>query len=153
MTALQLARDLIRRHEGFRAYAYDDDSGQPLQPGMALRGHPSVGYGRCLDLKGVTEREAEMMLETDLNDAFAGVVRFAGDALDGLGPVRQAVLVDVAVNVGTTGLMRFTQLQAAILRGDMEAAAVELLDSQAARRAPSRYEELARLWREAEDVA
>jgi hypothetical protein len=81
------------------------------------------------------------------------VVRFTGESLDALGPMRQAVLTDVCHNVGSAGLAKFTQLQAAIARGDMEAAAVELLDSQAARRAPARFAELARLWREAEDVA
>jgi lysozyme len=57
---------LLEREEGLRLAVYDDATGKPLLPGMKVVGHPTIGIGRCLDRKGITEAEARALLENDL---------------------------------------------------------------------------------------
>ena len=68
-THRELAARLIRDGEGLRLKVYDDASGKPVTAGSVLAGHPSIGYGRNLAGKGISESEADAMLAEDLVDA------------------------------------------------------------------------------------
>ena len=46
--------------EGVRLRVYDDATGEPLHPGMTLKGHPSIGYGRALDVNGISLKESKL---------------------------------------------------------------------------------------------
>ncbi len=128
------ARDLggllIRRHEKLMHLAYDDATGKVLRPGMTLIGHPTVGYGRALDVKGISEHEAELLLAPDLADAEAIAIRLAGAAWPELDVVRKAVLVDMAHNLGNGLAVSWPGLRAAIRRHDYPAAAASMVASR-----------------------
>ena len=75
--------DLIRRHEGLR-----------LRPYHCTANRLTIGYGRNLEDRGITEEEAEYLLENDLKAIREELV----DNIDSwaqLSDVRQAVLIDM----------------------------------------------------------
>ncbi|MBO1074877.1 glycoside hydrolase family protein [Roseomonas marmotae] len=137
---------LLAREEGLRLTVYDDATGKPLVPGMALRGHPTIGIGRCLDRKGITRAEALGLLENDLSEVraqVAGALPWAG----GLSEARQVVLQAMAFQLGLAGLLGFKGTLAAMRRGDWPAAAEGMLASLWARQTPARAARMAAMMR------
>ncbi len=124
--------DLIKRHEGLRLHPYLDSVGKC-----------TIGYGRNLDDEGITQPEAEGLLEVDLS--MVTVKCMSLNCWRDLDEVRQAVLIDVAFNVGYGGLLEFRQMLDALTKHDYATAARELLNSKAAIQLPNRYSELAQM--------
>lgn len=124
--------ELIRRHEGLR-----------LKPYKCPAGKITIGYGRNLVDNGITESEAEMLLATDIQNAYAEVSKFT--FFSRLNLDRQAVLVDMAFNLGITRLKQFKKMIAALERADYKTAAKEALDSTWARQTGTRAKELAHI--------
>ncbi|HWP84897.1 MAG TPA: glycoside hydrolase family protein [Terriglobia bacterium] len=123
----------LKRHEGFRQFPYRD-----------TRGILTIGYGRNLESRGITAEEASYLLENDILRAVKSLrERLSGFAQ--LGPARQAVLVNMAVNLGVNGLLGFRKTLAAIEVGDYAEAAREMLRSRWAEQVPARARELAKL--------
>lgn len=123
-----------------------------LMPYRDSVGLLTIGYGRCIERVGITKSEAEYLLMSDIHATIAAVEKALPwfSRLDG---IRQRVLINVAFNAGTHGLLGFKDMLAACQRGDYDVAADELLDSEAARTtAPSRYIKLARMMRTGEVV-
>lgn len=147
MTALTLAADLIARHEDVRLRVYDDATGQPVVPGYTLKGHPTIGVGRCLDRKGISASESDALLRNDLADALEGAIDFAGPAWHRIGEARQAVLIDMAHNLGAAGLAAFVRFRLALQGGSYEVAAAEMMDSRWARQVGRRAVTLATMMR------
>ncbi len=143
---LAMAAELVRLHEGWRQRAYDDATGEPLRPGHTLVGNPTVGWGRNLRDVGIRRHEAEILLAEDLKEAIGRARSFAGSVWDGLSVERRSVLTDMAFNLGGR-LMSFRRFRAALLRGDFEVAAREMLDSRWARQVGRRAETLAAMMR------
>jgi len=126
---------LVKRHEGLRLKPYKDTVGKL-----------TIGYGRNLEDVGITLEEAELMLEHDLDRALKDA-REVIAGFDELDEVRQAVLVDMAFNLGRAGLAGFRNMRAALALGDFERAASEMLDSLWARQVGRRAQELADMMR------
>jgi lysozyme len=128
----------LKRKEGFERYVYSCPAGKL-----------TVGFGRNLEDVGLTEEEASYLLENDMLRAFNGVRRSISwfDRLDG---VRQACLVEMAFNLGLTGLLRFHNTLAALARGHWDEAAIEALDSKWARQVGKRAEEIAEMFKTGE---
>ena len=123
------AADLIQSNEGRRLVAYDDATGKSLGPGSVLEGHPTIGIGRALDVRGISSAEAEALFAADLVDTSTALERELAWVIE-LDPVRRAVLVDMAFNLGVRGLLTFRRALAALKAGDCETCAVEMLDSR-----------------------
>ena len=131
----------LKDDEGTRLKVYDDATGQPIVPGTTVRGHPTIGTGRSLDIEGISPAESDLLLSNDI------LVRErtlnAQPWFAELDPVRQDVMVNASINLGLAGLLSFHQMIAALERHDYDGAAAELLDSDAARELPGRYHDLA----------
>lgn len=116
---------------GGRHVVYDDATGQPLKQGDTIKGHPTIGHGRNVAGKGISEDEARMMLLEDVRDAEDIARGFLGQVpWQALGDVRRAVLIDMAHNLGADGLYAFTKLRKAIHGLDFDAAASEIASSR-----------------------
>ena len=126
------AADLIKRHEGLR-----------LRPYTCTSGRLTIGWGRNLDGNGITEAEAEMMFGEDYARAEREAESLMGQQWRRLDEVRQAVLIDMAFNLGGAGLAKFRNTLAAVRRGAWHMAAVEMLDSRWARQVGHRASRLA----------
>jgi len=125
----RLKSDLIR-HEGMRLKPYKDTIGKL-----------TIGIGRCLDDVGISEDEALMLLEHDLESAIKWVRTLVD--FDSLDTVRQEVLVNMAFNVGIARLREFVHMLNAVAEGDFEKASKEMLDSVWAGQVGARALELA----------
>ena len=119
-------------HEGLRLKPYRD----------TIKGHLTIGVGRNLDTTGITRDEAIHLLRNDL----VRVRRELSAALPfftRLSPIRRQVLIDMAFNLGTRGLLKFKKMLAAIDRGDYEIASIEMLSSKWATQVGKRAQRLA----------
>lgn len=98
-------KDLLRVHEGRVLHAYDDATGRIIRRNTLVKGYPSIGYGRNLFGRGITETEAELLLSGDITDVCEEL-----DTLLSwwvlLDPVRQIALADMAFNLGPHNLVR-----------------------------------------------
>jgi len=149
MSAIDLAAQLIRKHEGLRLTVYDDATGKEIGPGYTLEGHPTIGYGRCLDRRGIDLAEANEMLRTDL-DAASWLAMDVTNAWNDLNAARRAVLIDMAHNLGGQGLLGFSKFRQALDRKAYDTAAAEMLDSKWARQVGARAVTLAEIMRTGE---
>lgn len=110
---LDAHRDQIRKHlvldEGLKLSAYQDSLG-----------YWTIGVGRLIDARkggGITALEAYDLLDHDLDTAIVGLVsRYPW--VDQIDPVRQAVLVELAFNMGHATLASFVSTLAAFQRQD-----------------------------------
>lgn len=126
---------LIQRHEGLRLKPYRDTVGKL-----------TIGYGRNLIDRGITQAEAECLLRNDLRDVTAGLDRVL-PWWRGLDVVRRAVLVDMGFNLGVGGLAKFTNTLAAVQARDWEGAARGMLASKWAKQVGARAVRLAVMMR------
>lgn len=128
---------LIKKHEGLVLHAYQDHLG-----------FWTIGYGRLIDPKrggGITEQEAEFLLENDLTRVRRELMRF--DWFDDLDSVRQELMVAIAFQLGVKGLLNFKKTIRYIILGEYAEAAHEMLDSAWARQTPERAMEMSVMMR------
>lgn len=120
---------LLRAHEGLR-----------LKPYKCTAGKLTIGYGRNLEDNGITENEAEILLATDIQNAYKEVSKF--EFWNRLTLDRKAVLVDMCFNMGISKLKTFKKFLSALERANYNVAADEMLDSKWARQVGSRAQDL-----------
>lgn len=137
--ALDLALYQLRQHEGYRRHPYTDTVGKL-----------TIGYGRNLEDTGISEAEAEYLLEQDVARADREL-RTAFRFYDRLTARRQAALVNMHVNMGLPRLMTFVRMIAALEHEQWKLAAAEALDSQWALQVGNRAKEIATLLDEEEE--
>lgn len=130
MNKVKLAEQL-KKHEGLR-----------LKPYIDTVGKLTLGIGRNLEDKGVTEQEALFMLNNDV-DYFYSKLCQRIDWMKNLDDARQNVLVNMAFNLGITGLMTFKKMLLACEHGNFKIAATEMLNSKWAEQVGYRANELA----------
>lgn len=128
-----MIEDLLILHEGLR-----------LTPYHCTTGKLTIGIGRNLEDTGITEAEARHLLRNDLQRLRRALpAGFVG--WERLGPVRRAVLTDMAYNVGVAGLLGFRKLRTALALRDWPEAARQMLDSRWATQVGERAHRLARM--------
>jgi lysozyme len=134
---IEKLKAMLRRHEGLR-----------LVPYFCSANHHTVGYGHNLDAHHepipyeISYEQAEAYLDTDIKDAIRDCA-ISIPIFSHLDPMRQAVLVDLAFNMGIGSLLGFKKMLAHIGFGEWVLAGVELLDSKYAKQVKGRADELA----------
>ena len=125
----------LRREEGVSRHAYQDHLG-----------FWTIGVGRLIDQRkggGLTDEEVDYLLRND-------VARFERDVLNALpwaaalDAPRLAVLIGMAFQLGTSGLLGFRQTLAAVKDGRYVAAAGLMLVSKWAEQTPARAARMAK---------
>ncbi len=130
MTPALLAR--LKADEGLRLFPYTDTVGKL-----------TIGYGRNLSDKGISQIEAEYLLENDLEAAERDCQAFPWFA--GLSEARQIVIVSMVFNLGLVGFQKFHHLIAAMQRMDYDTASEEMLRSKWADQVKGRAVRLAQM--------
>ncbi len=120
------------RDEGLRLTVYTDSVGIE-----------TIGVGRNLRDKGITEDEALFLLENDIDECIADCLTFPWFA--DLHPVRQRVLINMRFNLGPWRLRQFKNTLGYIQRGEYLLAAEGMLASKWARQVGMRAIRLARM--------
>jgi len=133
----QLLRSQLERHEGLRLKPYHDTVGKL-----------TIGYGRNLEDVGISRDEADFMLDNDIDQVERQLETV--DEYRELDPVRQAVIANMAYNLGFVGLMGFKNMWAAIERRDWNSASKEMMRSKWARQVGVRAVELSEIMRTGE---
>jgi lysozyme len=132
---MESLRDRIIRHEGIRLKLYKDSLG-----------YLTIGVGRCIELRGISEDEAFYMLNNDLLNSKREVNENMPWVL-GLDEMRLNVLYEMSFQLGFNRLSLFKKMLSAMREGDFNRAADEMLDSAWHRQTPKRCEELAKIIR------
>ncbi|AKN44334.1 lysozyme [Pseudoalteromonas phage Pq0] len=118
-------------HEGLRLKPYRD-----------IVGKLTLGIGRNLEDKGITQGEARMMLNNDI-DEFVRKLELNVPVYNRLSDCRQNVLVNMAFNMGIGGLKTFVNMLNFLNVADYHGAAKEMLNSKWAVQVGNRALELA----------
>ncbi len=132
--AVTLTLEDLRRDEGLRLTPYRD-----------TRGVLTIGYGINLD-QGLDRVEADLLLEHRVASRI-GELSLRLPVFSTLDPVRQRVVLNMAYQLGVSGLLGFRRLRAALEQGHYARAADEMLDSAWATQTPARAQRLARWMR------
>ena len=125
--------ELLKKHEGRRLFPY-----------KCTAGKLTIGYGRNIEDTGISEEEAESMLQADIERSRQELV----DKTDYFVPLsepRQTVLINMVFNLGWSRFSRFRKMIKALKDGDYPKSAVEMLDSRWADQVGGRAKELARI--------
>ena len=104
-----------------------------------LIGHPTIGVGRNIakDGLGISQEEAEFMLENDIERVKEEIKNFP---IENLNEVRTAIIIDMAFNMGISRFnpTRWPNFFRAIANEDYDNAKKEMLDSNWARQTKRR---------------
>ena len=129
-------KEQLVRHEGLR-----------LRPYRCTAGKLTIGIGRNLDDRGISQKEAYAMLERDIQDCEQWLIDEIPEVYNKLDEVRQSVLLNMCFNLGIKGLLEFKNTLSFIGAGDWERAANNMLASKWAKQVGMRAIELSELMR------
>jgi lysozyme len=88
----------------------------------------TIGVGRNLEAVPLAKHERMYLLESDISRVLTNA--HVHDIITPLDPVRQAVIIDMAFNLGINGLLKFEGMLTALKMGNYDLAALEMLDSR-----------------------
>lgn len=127
-------------HEGLRLDMYKDTVGIW-----------TIGVGRNLEDVGLrSEAEARFLLKSDILKISSELERRL-PWIEGLDEVRTRVLLDMAFNLGSAGLMKFQNTLRYVSEGRYDLAAQEMLDSKWARQVGRRAQRLSKMMESGKD--
>ena len=107
----------LKKHEGLRLYPY-----------RCTAGKLTIGVGRNLDDKGISEEEANELLQDDIYDVEIQLdeqLPWWRSKPENV----QLVLCDMCFNLGISGLLTFDKFLHALRLGFIETAQMEMMDS------------------------
>ena len=105
------------------------DEGVVLTLYKCSAGKNTIGVGRNIDDRGITEDESDYLLSNDI-DLCVRELETAFSWFPSLSDARQRVLVNMCFNLGLSRLMGFKKFLSAVEAEEWETAAVEMLDSK-----------------------
>lgn len=108
---------MLKQHEGLR-----------LKPYKRATGKLSIGYGRDLEDRGITQKEADILLINDIYLCYQELECFSW--FPDLDNVRQMALVDLCFSIGLSALLNLRGPLALMAQGLYQSAAAEFLDSE-----------------------
>ena len=106
-----------------------DHEGERLKPYLCTAGKLTIGIGRNLDDKGISQAESRILLVNDIAECKSDL-QMLFSMWESFSPVRQIALIDLRFNLGAGGFRSFRRMIAAIRRGDWQGAGKEAMDSR-----------------------
>ena len=123
----------IKEEEGLVLHAYKDHLG-----------YLTIGYGRLIDKNkggGITKEEAEYLLKNDI-ERFINEIKKNISFFNDLNDARQAVIINMAFQMGISGLLGFKNTLKFIENKEFDKAADNMMLSKWATQTPSRAKRL-----------
>jgi lysozyme len=136
VTILDHLRQQLHRDEGLRLMPYTDTVGKL-----------TIGVGRNLTDRGISDDEAQYLLDNDIAICI-GELRSAYPWFDRLDEARQGVLVNMCFNLGMPKLAKFGTTLGLVRTGKYPQAAVAMLQSKWAQQVGNRAVRLAEQMRD-----
>ena len=124
-------KTMLIRHEGLRLRIYPDSVGKW-----------TIGVGRNLSDRGISENEAYYLLSHDIADSISDM-RATFPEFDAFSEDRQLALVDMRFNLGLGNFLKFKRMVEDIQKERWDLAAIEALDSKWATQVGNRATEIA----------
>ena len=139
-------KELLKKHEGYRNRPYDDYDGKTIgiDGKNTIIGKLTIGVGRNIQDKGLSNDEIEYLLDNDIKSA-KNDAKTATKNFDKLSSNRQDVFISMIFNLGLTRFLKFTKMLKAIEKEDWKQVKKEMLDSLWAKQVKERANELANL--------
>jgi lysozyme len=125
--------ELLIKHEGKMNFPYEDTTG-----------HISIGVGRNLTDRGLSDSEILMLLSNDLAISVTELTEAFSWFAD-LNEARQDALISMHYNLGMPKLLKFRKTLELLEQGMFEAAALEMLDSKWADQIGQRAKDLSKM--------
>lgn len=129
----------LRLHEGER-----------LKPYRCTAGKLTIGVGRNLDDRGITSDESAYLLNNDIDSHWIELLEHL-PWVETLDEVRQRVMLDMAFNLGISGLLTFRRTLGHIKAGDYALASSAMLASKWATQVGQRARRLASMMKTGKD--
>jgi len=129
----------LRLHEGVEHKPY-----------KCTAGYLTIGVGRNIEERGLSDDEIDYILNNDVNiatDELVDSFSWYGD----LDPIRQRIVIDMVFNLGMPRFKQFKNMIAALEAGDWAEAAVQMMDSRWAKQVGQRAERLRDMMETGED--
>ena len=126
---------LLISHEKYAQFPYTDSTG-----------HLTIGIGRNLADRGISQPEAIYLLDEDIS-YFTSKLSSYLNFFNKLSENRQVALIDMCFNLGVQGFLNFKGMVMALESHDYERAAKEMLDSKWASQVGERAVKLAKIMR------
>ncbi len=133
---METVKEQLIRYEGLRLHVY-----------KCPAGFQTIGVGRNLEGKGITKEEAMILLDNDI-DEFKFALEETYDWFENLSESRQAVIINMAFNLGMSGFGKFKKMISAIESFDWDEASVQMMHSRWATQVGRRAEELSKAMKE-----
>jgi len=127
-------RQMLIEHEGLKLFPYVDTVGKT-----------TIGCGRNLTDRGITEQEAYRMLEHDIRIVRHELSQFTWWRQ--LNTARQDALTDMCFNLGSSRFRTFHKMIHALQNQDYDEAAAQALDSKWAHQVGRRAIDIANILR------
>ena len=137
-------KNRIKMHEGCRLIPYLDTTSN----WTIGWGHKMESVSPSILADGITQDEADHLLDVDIGIAENGVSRLPAMVLNNCNEVRRGVLIEMLFQLGYAGVLKFKRMLAAIEQGNFGLAAVEMIDSRWYDQTPNRVEEMAAIMRD-----
>ena len=126
-------RELLIGHEGLRYFPYFDTEGKL-----------TIGIGHNLNARGLTKEAIDLIFEEDLKETVDELYERLPWFNDQPEKVK-LVIVDMAFNLGVSGLLGFHKTLEFIRTGKYKKASVEMLDSTWAKQVGTRADDLSNI--------
>jgi lysozyme len=120
--------------------------GLELKPYQCTADKLTIGVGRNIEDRGITEDEARYLLKNDIKIVEDELLSKKPMVAE-LDAVRQRVLVDMGFNLGIPTLLKFQNMWLAIEQEDFIQASIEMMDSRWARQVGQRAHKLSEAMR------
>jgi len=133
--SIELSQQLVA-FEGLRTKVYTCPAGKL-----------TIGVGRNLEARGISKQEAFYLLDNDIASCKKACSRSI-PAFKFLSPQRQNVLIDMAFNLGSIGLLGFSKMITCLSKGNFVGASQEMLDSKWAKQVGNRAVKLSKMMAE-----
>lgn len=125
---------LLVKHEGMHNFPYQDSVGKT-----------TIGVGRNLNDRGLSDDEVQFLFDNDVNRTWQDCLTLP--YFGSLDEVRQHVVMDMVFNLGLPHFLKFEHLNTALGGRDFEKAAQEMLESLWAKQVGGRATRLAGMMR------
>ena len=126
-------KQLLIKHEELKQFPYTDTTG-----------HLTIGIGRNLTDRGISQQEAYFLLDDDIN-YFVSMLNEQLPWFNDLNANRQVALIDMCFNIGMKSFLEFEHMLYALKRGYYIVASEDMLNSEWAKQVGQRAIELAEI--------
>lgn len=127
-------KDELIRDEADKRYPYDDKTGKRV---TAAKGNITIGIGRNLETKPLSDEVVEIMFTEDVVEAI-NELKIIFERFDKFTQTRAHALVNMMFNLGGTRFREFIHMIEAIELGDWPSAGREVKNSLYCKELPSR---------------